>query len=95
MGPGEELIVPYNAVNYTSWLDTNAGLNFSNITRDIIIDQSTVDTLFVTAPQVFFGTEITSNSTAFSGSSYAYDLPDDFMVRSSEYTNQVTQTVIN
>ena len=44
---------------------------------------------------MFFGTEITSNSTAFSGSSYAYDLPDDFMVRSSEYTNQVTQTVIN
>ena len=94
MGPGEELIVPYNAVNFTSWLDTNAGLNFSNFTRDILIDQSTVDTLFVTAPQVFFGTEITSNSTAFSGSSYAYDMPD-FFSRDGEYVEAVTQTVIN
>jgi hypothetical protein len=82
MGPGDELIAPYNAVNFTGWLDNNAGLNFSNFTRDILIDQSTVDTLFVTAPQIFFGPQIIANSTSFSGSSYAYDLPNDFLTRS-------------
>ena len=61
IGPGDELIAPYNAVNFTSWMDNNAGLNFSNFTRDILIDQSTVDTLYVTAPQVFFGPQITAN----------------------------------
>nr|ABZ07950.1 putative transglutaminase-like superfamily protein [uncultured marine microorganism HF4000_ANIW141L21] len=95
MGPGEELIAPYNAVNFTSWLDSGAGLNFSNFTRDILIDQSAIDTLYVTAPQVIFGPQITDNSTAFSGSSYAYDLPADFLFRSSSYVDAVTQTVIN
>ena len=95
MGPGDELIAPYNAVNFTSWMDNNAGLNFSNFTRDILIDQSTVDTLYVTAPQVFFGPQIIANSTSFSGSSYAYDLPDDFLGKSSYFVEEVTQTVIN
>ncbi|RTZ94189.1 MAG: hypothetical protein DSY41_03885, partial [Candidatus Poseidoniales archaeon] len=95
MGPGEELIAPYNAVNFTSWLDSGAGLNFSNFTRDILIDQSAIDTLYVTAPQVFFGPQITDNSTAFSGSSYAYDLPAIFLGRDSLYVEAVTQTVIN
>ena len=95
MGPEDELIAPYNAVNFTSWLDNNAGLNFSNFTRDIMIDQSTVDTLFVTAPQIFFGPQIIANTTSFSGSSYAYDLPNDFIDRSSSYVDTVTNTVIN
>ena len=95
LGPGDELIAPYNAVNFTSWMDNNAGLNFSNFTRDILIDQSTVDTLYVTAPQVFFGPQIIANSTSFSGSSYAYDLPDDFLGKSSYFVEEVTQTVIN
>ena len=95
MGPGDELIAPYNAVNFTGWLDNNAGLNFSNFTRDILIDQSTVDTLFVTAPQVLFGPQIIANSTSFSGSSYAYDLPDTFLDKHSSYVDAVTNTVIN
>ena len=41
LSPGEELIAPYNAVNYTSWSDTSTGLNFSNYTRDVLIDSST------------------------------------------------------
>ncbi len=94
MGPGDELIAPYNTVNFTAWLDSWAGLNFSNFTRDILIDQSTVDTLYVTAPQVFFGPEVTDNSTAFTGSSYAYDLPANFF-RDGSYVEAVTQTVIN
>lgn len=95
MGPGIELIAPYNAVNYSSWQDSNAGLNFSNFSRDIIIDQSYVDTLFVTSPSIIFGPQIMSNSTPFSGSTYAYDLPAGFLLRDSSYVEQVTNTVIN
>ena len=91
--PDVELITPYNAVNFSSWDSSNAGLNFSNFTRDIMIDQSVVDTLIVTAPQVIFGPQITSNTTAFTGSTYAYDIPEHSSSRS--YVNLVTNTVIN
>ena len=93
LGPGDELIAPYNAVNFTSWMDNNAGMNFSNFTRDILIDQSTVDTLYVTAPQIFFGPQIIANTTSFSGSSYAYDL--DVSPKDTAYVDAVTNTVIN
>ena len=93
MGPGIELIAPYNAVNYSSWQDSNAGLNFSNFTRDIIIDQSYVDTLFVTSPSIIFGPQIMSNSTPFSGTTYAFDIPDHSSDKS--YVYGVTMDVIN
>jgi len=53
--PGDELIVPYNTVNWTSWSDFSAGLNFSNYTRDVLVDQATVDSVFISSPDVFFG----------------------------------------
>ena len=93
LGPGVELIAPYNSVNYSSWQDSNAGMNFSNYTRDIIIDQSYVDTLFVTSPTVILGPQIIDNSTAFSGSPYAFDIPDHSSNKS--YVYGITMDVIN
>jgi len=95
LGPEVELIAPYNSVNFSSWEDSNAGLNFSNYTRDLIIDQSYVETLFVSSPSVILGPEITGNSTPFSGSTYAYDLSQNFLLRTGTYVVQVTETVIN
>ena len=93
--PGDELILPYNAVNWTSWVDQSAGLNFSNYTRDVIVDESTIDTIFITAPQVSFVAEIQENTTEFLGSNYAMDLPASYLDRQSAVTVSVTQTVLN
>ena len=95
LGPGVELIAPYNSVNYSSWQDSNAGMNFSNYTRDIIIDQSYVDTLFVTSPSVILGPQIIENSTSFSGSSYAYDMHQHLSDPSKSSVYQITMEVIN
>ena len=73
LSPGEELIAPYNAVNFTGWSDVNAGLNFSNYTRDVLIASSIVDQLYVTAPQITMTDAIRDNTTAFQNSSYATD----------------------
>ena len=54
MTPGIELIAPYNVFEFDSWTEFTAGLNYSNFTRDIIIDTSNVDSLFVSAPEVIF-----------------------------------------
>jgi len=72
--PEDELIAPYNAVNYTGWIDTNANLSFSNFTRDVLIDAASISELYVTAPQVMLSDVIRDNSTAYSGSNYATDL---------------------
>ena len=64
---GEELILPHNTVNFTGWTDPTAGLNFSNFTRDIIVDGSSIDTMFITTPQVNITQAIRDNSTVFTG----------------------------
>jgi hypothetical protein len=81
--PGDELILPYNTVNWTSWSDFSAGLNFSNYTRDVLVDQAAVDSVFISSPDVFFGSEIRENTTIFFGSDYAKDLPDAYINRQS------------
>ena len=95
--PGEELIAPHNAVNYTGWTDANAGLNFSNFTRDVIVDGATIDTLFVTAPQVLITQAIRDNTTEFANSSYATDMPSEFLNRgnTAAFVNAITTTIIN
>ena len=90
--PGDELIAPYNSVNYTDWIDVDAGMNFSNYTRDVIIDSSTVDTLYVTAPQITMTAEIRDNTTAFMNSSYAKDLGQ---IRSSANITRIAWTILN
>ena len=95
--PGEEIIVPHNAVNYTGWTDANAGLNFSNFTRDAIVDGATIATLFVTAPQVLITQAIRENTTEFANSTYATDLPSSYLAKgnAANFVSSITATVIN
>lgn len=93
--PGDELIVPYNTVNWTSWSDFSAGLNFSNYTRDVLVDQATVDSVFISSPDIFFGPEIRENTTIFFGSDYAKDLPQSYIDRHSSVPNSITQAVLS
>jgi len=95
IGPGQELIQPYNSQNFTSWADFSAGLNFSNYTRDVIVDGSTIEALYVTAPEVIFTSEVKDNSTAFTGSTYATDLPRWYLGQHSSLAENVTQSVLN
>lgn len=94
---GEELILPHNTVNFTGWTDPTAGLNFSNFTRDIIVDGSSIDTMFITTPQVNITQAIRDNSTVFTGTDYATDLPPFFTSRGNmnELVSRITQSVIN
>lgn len=93
IGPGQELIQPHNVVNYTTWTDFSAGLNFSNYTRDVIVDNAVVEALYVNAPEVILSPEIRENSTAFSSSDYALDLPDEFLVN-GEFVISMTEQVL-
>jgi len=93
--PGDELIVPYNTVNYTSWSDPGAGLNFSNYTRDILVDQAAVSVVFISSPDVFLGPEVRENTTVFDGSDYAKDLPPSYLNRDSSVPNSITQAVLS
>lgn len=90
--PGDELIAPYNAVNYTDWIDVDAGLNFSNYTRDVLIDGSIVDTLYVTATQVTLTDAIRENTTAFQNSSYAKDIGK---IESADNISRIAWAVVN
>ena len=83
------MIAPYNAVNYTGWSDVAAGLNFSNYTRDVLIDSSVVDQLYVTTPQIIFTDAIRDNTTAFQNSTYATDY------RGFTNVSTITQAVLN
>jgi len=89
LSPGDELIAPYNAVNYTGWSDVAAGLNFSNYTRDVLIDSSVVDQLYVTTPQIIFTDAIRDNTTAFQNSTYATGF------RGPTNVTTITQAVLN
>ena len=89
LGPGDELIAPYNAVNFTTWSDINSGLNFSNYTRDVLIDSSIIDQLYVTSPQVTLTNSIRENTTVFQNSSYATDF------RGFSNISKITWSVIN
>ena len=95
MTPGIELIAPYNVFEFDSWTEFTAGLNYSNFTRDIIIDTSNVDSLFVSAPEVIFSSSIRENSTVFTASSYATDLPESYLSNAGQLVNNITQQVIN
>tara|TARA_Y100001934_G_scaffold13491_1_gene16467 strand:+ start:28376 stop:37318 length:8943 start_codon:yes stop_codon:yes gene_type:complete len=92
LSPGRELIAPYNAVNFTDWVDVNSGLNFSNYSRDVLIDSSSISTLYVTAPQVILNSQIRENTTAFTGSSYAKDLPK---ISSAGNITEIAWSVVN
>ncbi|HJM24283.1 MAG TPA: transglutaminase domain-containing protein [Candidatus Thalassarchaeaceae archaeon] len=94
IGPGQELIQPFNVVNYTTWVDISAGLNFSNYTRDIIVDSAVVEALYVNAPEVILATEIRENTTAFANSDYGKELPQDFLDNSGFVIN-LTQDVLD
>ena len=89
LGPGDELIAPYNAVNFTTWSDINSGLNFSNYSRDVLIDSSIIDQLYVTSPQVTLTNSIRENTTAFQNSTYATDF------RGFSNVSSITWSVIN
>ena len=93
--PGNELIQPHNSMNFTSWSDSSAGLNFSNFSRDIIVDLGIIEALYVTAPEVIINEEVRQNSTPFSSTSYALDLPSNFLESNSHYVKNVTNAVIN
>ena len=93
--PGQELIQPFNSQNFSSWADFSAGLNMSNFTRDIIVDTSTIEALYVSAPEVIFSTAIMENTTVFSGSDYAKDLPPGYLENSGSLVSEITQSVIN
>ena len=88
LGPGDELIAPYNAVNFTAWSDFNSGLNFSNYTRDVLIDSSSIDQLYVTSPQITYTDAIRENTTIFQNSSYATDFK-------STNISSITWSVVN
>ena len=94
IGPGQELIQPYNVVNYTTWVDIAAGLNFSNYTRDIIVDSAVVEALYVNAPEVILSAAIRENTTVFADSDYGKDLPQDYRNNFSFVTN-LTQDVLD
>ena len=81
--PGGELIVPYNTVNWTSWSDSGAILNFSNYTRDIGVSLLSVDQIFISSPDVFFNPQVRENTTIFLGSDYGKDLPQSYIIRQS------------
>lgn len=94
IGPGQELIQPHNLVNLTTWVDQFAGLNFSNYTRDIIVDSSVIQSLYVSAPEVILTTAVRENTTVFANSEYGKDLPQDF-INSSSIAFNVTRDVID
>ena len=72
-------------------------MNFSNFTRDVLVDGSSVDTVFITTPQVTITQAIRENSTVFTGTDYATDLPREFTDRGGafELVSGITQSVIN
>jgi len=95
LSPGTELIAPYNAFEFESWTEFSAGLNFSNYTRDVLIDNSNIVNLYISAPEVIIEAEIRENTTIFTGSSYATDLPSGYLLEHSSLVNNITQQVIN
>ena len=95
ISPGQELIQPFNVQNYSAWVDFSAGLNFSNYTRDVIVDSSVIEALYVAAPEIILTAEIKENTTAFTGTTYALDLPEDYIDQHSEFVSNVTQSIIN
>ena len=94
IGPGQELIQPYNVVNFTTWVDGTAGLNFSNYTRDIIIDGAVIEALYVNAPEVILSAAVRENTTVFANSDYGKDLPQEF-INGSGFVANLTQDVID
>ena len=96
ISPGRELIQPYNVQNFTTWVDFSAGLNFSNYTRDVLVDSSTIESLYVNAPEVILSAEVRENTTAFTGATYGLDLPPEFLGSlEGEGVSTVTQEVLN
>ena len=95
IGPGGELIVPYNTVNWTSWSDSGAVLNFSNYTRDIGVSLLSVDQIFISSPDVFFSPQVRENTTIFFGSDYGKDLPRAYVDRQSEIPKSITQAILS
>ena len=94
ISPGQELIQPHNVVNFTTWVDGTAGLNFSNYTRDIIVDSAVIEALYVNAPEVILSAAVRENTTIFANSDYGKDLPQEFMNESGFVAN-LTQDVLD
>lgn len=96
ISPGRELIQPYNVQNFTTWVDFSAGLNFSNYTRDVMVDGSTIESLYVNAPEVILSAEVRENTTAFTGAEYGLDLPEEFLLSTEgDEVSRITQDVLN
>ena len=95
MSPGVELIAPFNVFEFDSWSESSAGLNYSNYTRDIIIDNSNIESLFVSAPETILSDQIKENSTIFTGSNYATDLPQNYIEEYSDEVNNITQRILD
>ena len=94
IGPGQELIQPHNVVNFTTWVDGTAGLNFSNYTRDIIVDSAVIEALYVNAPEVILSAAVRENTTVFANSDYGKDLPQEFLNESGFVAN-ITQDILD
>ena len=77
--PGEELILPHNTVNYRP-IDPTAGLNFSNFTRDVLVDVFRRHG-FHNHSSSYNHTGNTRELDSFHRTDYATDLPREFTDR--------------
>ena len=70
-------------------------MNFSNFTRYIIVDGSSIDTMYITTPQVNLTQAVRDNSTVFTGSDYATDPPGFTTREVRDFVSRTSQSVIN
>lgn len=94
--PGSNVPHHWSTTQYTGWADPSAGLNHTNYTHDVPLTDVTLDFLTAEAPEIWFSDSVRSNSTAYSGSTYALDLPGYFTDNSlpESEVNNITQSVI-
>lgn len=91
--PGSQAILPYNILSITSMVEPGVTLNVTNSTRDLIIDNSFLDSLKVNAPDYNLSAIQKQESIAYAGSSYALDFPtNEDTNRTMAITNQVVSS---
>jgi hypothetical protein len=95
--PGSNVPHHWSTTQYNGWADPTAGLNHTNYTHDVPLTDINLDFLIADAPEIWFSDSVRSNSTAYSGSSYALDLPSYFTDNSlpESEVNNITQSVIS
>ncbi|MEC7142056.1 MAG: transglutaminase domain-containing protein, partial [Candidatus Thermoplasmatota archaeon] len=94
--PGSNVPHHWSTTQFNGWADPTAGLNHTNYTHDVPLTDVTLDFLTADAPEIWFSDSVRSNSTAYSGSTYALDLPSYFTDNSlpESEVNNITQSVI-